>query len=48
VLKYIKQNGITKVVIIAGSHLKNCLHESEEYIKDRTKFLEDNNLKVSY
>jgi GR25 family glycosyltransferase involved in LPS biosynthesis len=48
VLKYNKQNGITKVVIIAGSHLKNCLQESEEYIKDRTKFLEDNNLKVSY
>jgi hypothetical protein len=48
VLNYIKENAITKVVIISGSHLKNCLVESEEYIKDRADFLSKHNLTISY
>ena len=39
VVNYIKKNGITSVVIIAGTHFKECLKESEEYILDRGNYL---------
>jgi hypothetical protein len=39
VVNYIKKNGITRVVVIAGTHFKECLKESEEYILDRGNYL---------
>jgi hypothetical protein len=48
VIDYIKENDITEVVIIAGTHFKECLEESANYILDRSKFLKSYGLKVSY
>jgi len=51
VIDYIKQNNITEVVIIAGTHFKDCLQESYDYIMDRSDFLKNSGkgtLKVSY
>ena len=48
VIDYIKQNNITEVVIIAGTHFKDCLEESADYIADRSNFLKSYGLKVSY
>jgi hypothetical protein len=48
VIKYIKNNGITKVVIIAGTHFKDCIEESGKYILDRGNYLINNGLKVEY
>ena len=42
VIEYIKENDITEVVIIAGTHFKECLEESANYILDRTLFLQNN------
>ena len=46
ILTYIHINNIKRVVIISGSHKMSCLKESKNYIKDRKKFLTDNNLTV--
>jgi hypothetical protein len=46
VQKYIYKNGITKVIIIAGSHFNQCLKESEEYLEDRRDFLTTKNTEV--
>lgn len=47
ILKYIRKNNINKVVIISGLHLPECIKESNDYILDRKKFLENNNLNVT-
>ena len=41
VLKYIKSNGIKKVVIISGTHMNKCIKESSSYLLDRKKFLKE-------
>ena len=46
VLEYIKNNGITKVYIVSGTHKNECITESIKYINDRKKFLEDNKILV--
>ena len=48
VIQYIIKNNITKVIIIAGTHFKDCLEESYDYIVDRTNFLVSNGLNVEY
>ena len=47
VIKYIKDNGITKVTILAGAHKNMCIKESIEYIDDRKNFLMKSGLKVN-
>jgi hypothetical protein len=42
VLNYIKKNNIKSVVIVSGTHLKECLKESTDYIKERVNFLKSN------
>jgi hypothetical protein len=42
IVRYINSNNITEVVIIAGTHFKECLEESANYILDRTLFLQNN------
>jgi len=39
VVRYIKNNGITRVIIIAGTHFKDCLEESEKYVFDRGNYI---------
>ena len=46
ILTYIHKNQIKRVVIMSGSHKMSCLKESEDYIKDRKKFLIENGLMV--
>ena len=46
ILTYIRENQINRVVILAGSHKRSCLKESEDYIEDRKKFLIENGLNV--
>jgi hypothetical protein len=46
--KYIKENNITKVVILAGTHFKECLNESADYILDRTDFLKQSGVDVTH
>ena len=41
VVEYIKNNKITNVVILSGIHLKKCINESVDYIKDRAEFLKN-------
>jgi hypothetical protein len=39
VVDYIKDNGVTKIIIIAGEHRNMCLQKSADYIRDRYNFL---------
>jgi hypothetical protein len=39
VVEYIKNHGITNVIILSGSHFKRCLERSKKYLKDRAEFL---------
>jgi len=39
VIEYIKKNNISKVIIVSGSHLNECIKESTEYLLDRKRFL---------
>jgi hypothetical protein len=50
VKEYILSNNIKRVVIIAGSHSKQCLTESIKYIEDRKNFFEREipGIKVEY
>ena len=48
VMDYIKNKGITKVVIIAGTHFKDCLMESAEYLQEIKKKLTSEGLNVFY
>ena len=48
VINYINKNNINSVIIIAGTHFKECLKESADYINDRTTFLQSNGLNVSH
>jgi hypothetical protein len=48
VIKYIIQNKIKNVIIIAGTHFKECLKESVEYLEKIKNDLEMNNLNVEY
>jgi hypothetical protein len=47
VIKYIKDNDISKVTILASSHKNKCINESIEYIDDRKNFLMKSGLKVN-
>ena len=46
--KYIIQNNIKRVYIIAGSHTDKCLNKSVRYVLNRIKFLRDKGLDVTY
>jgi hypothetical protein len=49
VVKYIKENDINNVVILSGTHFKDCLEESADYIIDRTEFLTNKtNVDIEY
>lgn len=48
IIQYIRENGISKVVILSGSHMNKCLLESAKYLEDRKHFLEKNGVSVSY
>jgi hypothetical protein len=48
VLKYIHDNKIKRVVIIAGTHFKECLTESVKYLETIKDTLQKKNLNVSY
>ena len=50
VLEYIRLNNIKRVYIVAGTHYKECLKESKDYLKNREDFLTKNipELKVIY
>jgi hypothetical protein len=39
VVRYINDNDINTVIILAGTHFKECLEESADYIIDRSGFL---------
>ena len=41
VVKYIIDNRITKIIIIAGEHRNMCLKKSADYLIDRTQFLKE-------
>ena len=42
VLGYILKNNIKRVYIVAGTHFKDCIKESEDYLDNRKKFLIEN------
>jgi hypothetical protein len=50
VAEYIENNVITNVIIIAGTHFKDCLEDSANYLESCKKFLENKNsfLKIKY
>ena len=48
VLDYIKSNDINNIIIISGTHFKDCLMESANYLEDRKKFLQAQGVNVSY
>ena len=49
VVKYIKKNGITRVIIVAGTHYNECIDESEKYILDRGNYISNSSgVKVEY
>jgi len=48
VLNYIQSNKIETVIIIAGTHFKECLDESANYLQDVKKLLTDTGVKVFY
>jgi len=48
IVKYIKKENITSVIIVSGTHFKQCLQESANYIMDRAKFLKKNGVSVQY
>jgi len=41
IIHFIKNNKINNVIILAGTHVKHCISESSDYIKDRAQFLKD-------
>ena len=48
VLNYTNNNNINIICIIAGSHKKDCLSESMDYLSDRKQFFEKNGKNVFY
>ena len=49
VVEYIHRNNIDTVIILAGTHKKECVEQSAEYIKDRVTFLkEQTGVNISY
>jgi len=48
VINYIIQNNIQEVIIIAGTHFKECLYDSAVYLNEIHNYLESYNLKVGY
>jgi hypothetical protein len=45
---YIRKNGIKRVFILTGSHKRECLKESKEYLEDRYRFLTNLGVEVIY
>jgi hypothetical protein len=48
VIEYTLVNGLKVVYILSGTHFNKCIDKSEEYLADRVKFLEKNNLQIKY
>jgi hypothetical protein len=48
VIEYTLENGLTIVHILSGAHYDTCIDKSKEYLADRVKFLEKNNLQIKY
>jgi hypothetical protein len=49
VAKYINNNGITKIIIIAGIHRYMCIEKSAVYIQDRSDYLKKlTGVKIEY
>jgi len=42
IINFINTNNISDVIILSGSHFKECLEESAEYLLDREIFLKNN------
>jgi hypothetical protein len=47
-IKFIKENKIQRVIILAGAHMPECLEKSWKYLQSKRKFLEENDIKVNY
>ena len=45
---YIKIKNISNVIILSGTHFKECLYESAKYIDQISSFLETHDLEVNY
>ena len=47
-VKFIKENKISRVILLAGAHMPECLEDSWEYLESKRTFLESKDIKTVY
>jgi hypothetical protein len=47
-VKYINDNKIKRIILMAGAHMPECLEKSWEYLEMKRTFFESNNIKTMY